>query len=48
MGLLWRLFAPRGLKRVRSSVRKVAHAVRSASWALSPKPVNKGRRAVLR
>jgi hypothetical protein len=39
MGLLWRLFAPKGLKRARRKARKVAHPVRTASWALSPRPV---------
>jgi hypothetical protein len=48
MGLLWRLFAPQGLKRARREVRGVAHPVRTASWALSPKPVKRARRAVLR
>lgn len=48
MGILWRLLAPKGLKRVRRSVRKVAHPVRTASWALSPKPVKQARRAAFK
>jgi hypothetical protein len=48
MGLLWRLFAPKGLKRARRKVRKVAHPVRTASWALSPRPVKKARRAAFK
>jgi hypothetical protein len=48
MGLLWRLFAPRGLKRARRKVRKVAHPVRTASWALSPRPVKQARRAAFK
>ena len=48
MGLLWRLLAPRGLKRAGRKVRKVAHPVRAASWALSPKPVRRARRAAFK
>ena len=48
MGLLWRLFAPRGLKRARRKVRRVAHPVRTAGWALSPKPVKQARRAAFK
>lgn len=48
MGLLWRLFAPRGLKRARRKVRRAAHPVRTASWALSPKPVKQARRAAFK
>jgi hypothetical protein len=48
MGLLWRLFAPKGLKRARRKARKVAHPVRTASWALSPRPVKQARRAAFK
>jgi hypothetical protein len=51
MGLLWRLFAPRGLKRARrkaQKVRRAAHPVRTASWALSPRPVKHARRAAFK
>jgi hypothetical protein len=48
VGLLWRLLAPRGLKRAGRMVRKVAHPVRTASWALSPKPVRRARRAAFK
>lgn len=41
MGLLWRLFAPKPLKRARRSVRRVAHPVRT----LTPKPIKQVRRA---
>jgi hypothetical protein len=44
MGILWRLFAPQGLKRACRSVRRAAHPVRPASWALSPRPVKKAPR----
>src|SRR5260370_40901690 len=48
MGLLWRLFAPKGLKRAQRKARKVAHPVRTVSWALSPRPVKKARRAAFK
>ena len=48
MGLLWRLFAPKGLKRARRKIRRAAHPIRTASWALSPKPVKKARRAAFK
>lgn len=41
MGLLWRLFAPKPLKKARRSVRRVAHPVRT----LTPKPIKQVRRA---
>jgi hypothetical protein len=41
MGLLWRLFAPKPLKRARRSVRRVTHPVRT----LTPKPIKQVRRA---
>src|SRR5260370_41601425 len=48
MGILWRLFAPKGLKRARRSVRRAAHPVRTAGWALSPKPVKQLRRGAFK
>jgi hypothetical protein len=48
MGILWRLFAPQGLKRACRSVRRAAHPVRPASWALSPRPVKKARRGAFK
>lgn len=39
MGLLWRLFAPKPVKKARRSVRKVAHPVRT----VTPKPIKKAR-----
>jgi hypothetical protein len=48
MGILWRLLAPKPLKKARRSVRKVAHPVRTASWALSPKAVKQLRRGAFR
>jgi hypothetical protein len=41
MGLFWRLFAPKSVKRARRSVRRVAHPVRT----LTPKPIKQVRRA---
>jgi hypothetical protein len=37
MGLLWRLFAPKPLKKARRTVRKAAHPVRTAMRAVTPK-----------
>ncbi len=48
MGILWRLFAPKSVKRARRTVRRAAHPVRTASWALSPKPVKEIRRAAFK
>jgi HIRAN domain len=45
MGLLWRLFAPKPLKKARRTVRKSVHPVRTASRAVTPKPVKKLQRA---
>jgi hypothetical protein len=45
MGLLWRLFAPKPLKKARRTVRKAAHPVRTASRAVTPKPVKQLQRA---
>lgn len=44
MGLLWRLFAPKPLKKARRSVYKAAHPVK----ALTPKPVRRAKRAAFR
>jgi hypothetical protein len=48
MGILWRLLAPKPLKRARRTVRRAAHPVRTASWALSPKPVKQLRRGAFK
>jgi hypothetical protein len=48
MGILWKLLAPRSLKRARRTVRRAAHPVLTASWALSPKPVRQIRRAAFK
>src|SRR5258707_12015354 len=48
MGLRWRLLARRGLKRARRRAGKVAHPVRTVSWAVSPRPVKKARRAAFK
>jgi len=45
MGLLWRLFAPKPLKKARRTVRKAAHPVRTAARAVTPKPVKQLQRA---
>jgi hypothetical protein len=45
MGLLWRLFAPKPLKKARRTVRKAAHPVRTATRAVTPKPVKQFQRA---
>ena len=45
MGLLWRLFAPKPLKKARRTVRKTAHPVRTATRAVTPKPVKQLQRA---
>lgn len=39
MGLLWRLFAPKPLKKARRTVSKAAHPARTATRAVTPKPV---------
>lgn len=39
MGLLYKLFMPRGLKRIRRKVTRVAHPVRTARRAVTPKAV---------
>jgi hypothetical protein len=45
MGILWRLFAPKPLKKARRTVRKAAHPVRTATRAATPKTVKKMQRA---
>jgi len=45
MGILWRLFAPKPLKKARRTVRRAAHPVGTVTWAVTPKPVKKVRRA---
>lgn len=45
MGLLWRLFAPKPLKKARRTVRKVAHPVGTTTRAVTPKPVKQLQRA---
>lgn len=45
MGLLWRLFAPKPLKKARRTARKAAHPVRAATRAVTPKPVKQLQRA---
>jgi hypothetical protein len=37
MGLLWRLFAPKPLKKARRTVSKAAHPARTATRAVTPK-----------
>lgn len=45
MGLLWRLFAPKPLKKARRTVRKATHPVHTAVRAATPKPVKSLERA---
>jgi hypothetical protein len=45
MGLLWRLFAPKPLKKGRRTVRKATHPVHTAVRAATPKPVKQLQRA---
>ena len=45
MGLLWRLFAPKPLKKARRTVRKATHPVHTAVRAATPKPVKQLQRA---
>lgn len=45
MGLLWRLFAPKSLKKARRTVRKATHPVHTAARAATPKPVKRLERA---
>src|SRR5215469_13744242 len=45
MGLLWRLLAPKPLKKARRTVRKATHPVHTATRAITPKPVKKLQRA---
>jgi hypothetical protein len=39
MGLLYKLFMPRGIKRIRRKVTRVAHPVRTARRAVTPRAV---------
>ena len=45
MGLLWRLFAPKPLKKARRTVRKATHPVHTTTRAVTPKPVKQLQRA---
>jgi hypothetical protein len=45
MGMPWRLFAPKPVKKARRTVKKAAHPVRTATRAATPKPVKKIQRA---
>ena len=45
MGVLWRLLAPKPVKRARRTIRKVTHPVHTATRAVTPKPVKKLQRA---
>jgi hypothetical protein len=45
MGILWRLLAPKPLKRARRTVRKATHPVHTVTRAVTPKPVKKPQRA---
>jgi hypothetical protein len=45
MGLLWRLFAPKPLKKARRTVRKATHPAHTAARAVTPKPVKQLQRA---
>jgi hypothetical protein len=45
MGLLWRMFAPKPLKKARRTVRKATHPVHTATRAITPKPVKQLQRA---
>jgi hypothetical protein len=45
MGLLWRMFAPKPLKKARRTVRKATHPVHTATRVVTPKPVKQLQRA---
>src|SRR5580693_1547296 len=45
MGLFWRLFAPKPLKKARRTVRKAANPVHTATRAVTPKPGKQLQRA---
>jgi hypothetical protein len=45
MGLFWRLFAPKPLKKARRTVRKATHPVHTATRAVTPRPVRQLQRA---
>jgi hypothetical protein len=46
MGILWRVLAPKPVKKARRTVSKAAHPVRAASRAVTPRPVKKVQRQV--
>jgi hypothetical protein len=46
MGLLWRLLAPKPVKKARRTITKAAHPVHTATRAVTPKPVKQLQRAV--
>lgn len=46
MGFLWRLFAPKPLKKARRGVHQVAHPVRTARRAVTPRSVKQIERGV--
>ena len=41
MGILWRMLAPKPVKRARRTVRKATHPVHTVTRAVTPKPVKK-------
>jgi hypothetical protein len=43
MGILWKLLAPKPLKKTRRTVRRAAHPVSTPSWTLSPEPLKQAR-----
>ena len=45
MGLFWRLFAPKPLKKARRTVRRATHPVHYAVRSDTPKPVRRIQRA---
>ena len=45
MGILWRLLAPKPLKRARRKVRRAAHPVHTAVRDVTPRPVKRLERA---
>jgi hypothetical protein len=48
MGILWRLLAPKPLKKARRSVRRASHPVRTAGWVVSPRPLKQVPRAAFK
>jgi hypothetical protein len=45
MGLLWRLLAPKPVKKARRTIKKAAHPVHTAARAATPKPIKQLQRA---